>query len=165
MNARGWMSVYECRWYRTWLVDYPDGGKEIRPSRVHGLRDAGSSSIQGSLLFPFPFPLGSLSWFCSPAARWARPDDDEDSAPLHEGSHKRMVKSSEQDANICVFLGFHATEFTLPLPWPVRTSRRIARSRCQIYTFPSNNTPHVGLTIWVNQSKRTKNRTMYLRFH
>jgi len=42
-------------------LDYPDGGKAIRPSRVHGLRDAGSSSIQGSLLFPFPFPLGSLS--------------------------------------------------------------------------------------------------------
>jgi hypothetical protein len=73
-----------------------------------------------------------------------RGDDESPSAPpplpppAAEGSHRRIVQSSEQDANICAFLGFHATEFTLPLPCPVRTSRRIARSLCHTYTLPSS---------------------------
>jgi len=95
-------------------------------------------SSRYSLLLPLPFPLSSCSCSCCAGERFEERDDDAWAAKLLAGASQiRMVKSSEQDANICLFLGFHATEFTLPTPWPDKTSSRTPRSRCQTYTLPS----------------------------
>ena len=46
-------------------------------------------------------------------------------------SHIRIVESSEQEANMRSFFGFQTTAFTLPSPWPLRTSSKTPVSRCQ----------------------------------
>lgn len=63
--------------------------------------------------------------------------------PRLSGFHIRTVWSSEHDANIFGFLGLHATEFTLPLPCPVNSSKSAPDSRCQTYTLPSVSTAQI----------------------
>ena len=89
------------------------------------------------LPFPFPFPF-SISCSSLPS-RTSIPDPEVDAARASTGgaSHIRTVLSSEHDANMRSFTGFHATELTLPSPCPESSSRSTPESRCQMYTFPS----------------------------
>lgn len=82
-------------------------------------------------VLPLPFSTnGSVS-------EWSIIGDCGNVIPDGAGSQIRMLWSSEHDANMRSFVGFQATELTLPSPWPVSTSRRAPVSRCHMYTFPS----------------------------
>jgi hypothetical protein len=89
-------------------------------------------SVHCSLLLPLPFPLPSRSRWDEPSAADAEPVISAGCA-----SQIRIVWSSEHDANMRSFLGFHATELTLPLPWPPSVASCVPESRCQMYTLPS----------------------------
>jgi hypothetical protein len=86
------------------------------------------SPSQRCLVFPFSFPTGEY-W------RSDRVGVSKVSGAL---SQMRIVLSSEQDANIRSFRGFQATELTLPIPWPAKTSRSAPVSLCQTYTLASS---------------------------
>ena len=94
-------------------------------------------------VFPFPSAPTGVSL---PAAPPAPPSFNSPSPSAAESatytpgggaSHMRMVWSSEHDANMRSFVGFHATELTLPAPWPGSICRRRPDSRCHVYTFAS----------------------------
>jgi hypothetical protein len=85
------------------------------------------------LVLPFSLPFGIDTCSNTPSTK----------AP-GGASHIRIVWSSEHDANILSFFGFHATELTLPSPWPERTSSKLAVSRCQTYTFASGRAKSQG---------------------
>lgn len=94
----------------------------------------GPSHLCFATPFPFPFPLAIPKPKPNPSAPWWALSKLE----IRIGaSHIRIVWSSEHDANILSFLGFQATEFTLPSPCPVNSSNRIPDSRCHIYTLLS----------------------------
>ena len=105
--------------------------------------------------FPFPF-----SFFELPAAlalsvmivSLSAEAVAASSIPGVTASQIRIVLSSEQDANIRSFFGFQATVFTLPSPWPDRTSSNAPDSRCHTYTFPS--TRIVRETFYIEREPR-----------
>jgi len=68
---------------------------------------------------PFPFSFFELPATPAPSAMIASLSAEAAAASSIPGvtaSQIRIVLSSEQDANIRSFFGFHATEFTLPSP-------------------------------------------------
>ena len=90
--------------------------------------------------FPFPFSFFELLVVPEPSVMIVSLSAEAAAASSIPGvtaSQIRIVLSSEQDANIRSFFGFQATEFTLPSPWPDRTSSSAPESRCHTYTLPS----------------------------
>lgn len=90
--------------------------------------------------FPFPFSFFELPATLVPSVMIASLSAEAAAAsniPGVTASQIRIVLSSEQDANIRSFFGFQATVFTLPSPWPDKTSSNVPESRCHTYTLPS----------------------------